>query len=187
MRSNPDLHDAVAKARTASLLYQARPTVQHFLSFGRDLFLLKERVGHGNFQKCLNLLEVSLPKAAKCMNVFSWFQGQRAEDIAERIGVPSKLVELVGALDDAEMHALLRLDPVRGLALAEIESLSCRDLRSRLHGKSQRQSPKADKPAGFSPDEMSLISAYRRCDHHDRTRVIGIVNLLADLNGQVNN
>lgn len=110
--------------------HSAQTIAQHYLYLGRDLVVIKERIGRDAFTDVLGQIGISIRSAQRFMQVAIKFDKPTLENLATRLTV-AKLIELAGE-DDADLEQVLGSGTVSGLTLDDVERMSSRDLRAAL-------------------------------------------------------
>src|SRR5690606_18732096 len=108
---------------------QQRVSMELF-SIGSRLLLLKEQCEHGDFMERVERLDIAPRMAQKFMQVSLKFANAPSTAHLQKLG-KTKLIELL-ALDDEEVKELEYAGSVRGIALDEIDRMSCSELRKQL-------------------------------------------------------
>lgn len=108
---------------------QQRVSMELF-SIGSRLLLLKEQCEHGDFMERVGRLDIAPRMAQKFMQVSLKFANAPSTAHLQKLG-KTKLIELL-ALDDEEVKELEYAGSVRGIALDDIDRMSCSELRKQL-------------------------------------------------------
>lgn len=111
---------------------QMRRTVDACLETGRMLLLLKERVGHGNFEERVEALGMAPRAAQRFMQAaYKFSKASPATHLRKAIGSEAKLIEML-VLDDEEIKELAEGGTVRGITVDEIDTMTRNELRAAL-------------------------------------------------------
>lgn len=109
--------------------YQGR-TVEAVLEMGKCLLILKEMCPHGDFAKRIELLGFSPRMAQKFMQATLKVKSEFNSLIA-KVDSQTKLLELI-TLDDDQLEALNSGEPVGGITLDDIDTMSVSELKKAL-------------------------------------------------------
>ena len=114
-------------AKDTPLLPSRRATARDAIEAGKNLFLLKELVAHGEFARRCEARGISRSSAARYMALARRFHSA-SDTLLTAAGGIGKLVELL-ALEDDEIEALGRGEEVRGLSLCSLARMTARQVR----------------------------------------------------------
>jgi|GEM_PF-600787 len=143
-----------------------RRTIEACLELGKRLLVMKELTGHGEFQKRVELLGISLRMANKFMASTLKFSKSPPGALLKAAGNQSKLLELL-VLDDCEIEALNNGESARGIKLDDIESMSRNELQAAL--KDARET--SDARSEVIAKKESRINALEEDLHKSRHRL----------------
>ena len=114
-------------AKDTPLLPSRRATARDAIEAGKNLFLLKELVAHGEFARRCEARGISRSSAARYMALARRFHSA-SDTLLTAAGGIGKLVELL-ALEDDEIEALGRGEEVRGLSPCSLARMTARQVR----------------------------------------------------------